>query len=378
MKKILFKKILTDCLIFFFITLFSASIIIWVFQAVNFLDIVIDDGRSYFIYFKYTLLTLPKIVTKITSFSIFFSFTYILAKYELKNELMILWNFGINKITFINFFLKFSLYLIILQIILTSIIVPKTQDIARSYIRDSKLDDYSKFLKSKKFNDNIKNLTIYSESKENDSILKKIYLKKSLSKNNFQITYAETGEFKNYDGIQYLLLKNGETINSNNGQFTIFNFSSFEFNLENFTTNTTTQIKTQENSTLDLYKCVSKLNYIKILSINDNSNKVINCSKKNLPNILKELYKRFVIPFYLPVLILISLSIILFSKENSNFLIMRFLIFIIGFVIIIFSELSIRFINLSKINNILLIIIPIFILIIFYSFLKLKFSVKIK
>ena len=280
MKKILFKKILTDCLIFFFITLFSASIIIWVFQAVNFLDIVIDDGRSYFIYFKYTLLTLPKIVTKITSFSIFFSFTYILAKYELKNELMILWNFGINKITFINFFLKFSLYLIILQIILTSIIVPKTQDIARSYIRDSKLDDYSKFLKSKKFNDNIKNLTIYSESKENDSILKKIYLKKSLSKNNFQITYAETGEFKNYDGIQYLLLKNGETINSNNGKFTIFNFSSFEFNLENFTTNTTTQIKTQENSTLDLYKCVSKLNYIKILSINDNSNKVINCSKK--------------------------------------------------------------------------------------------------
>ena len=106
--------------------------------------------------------------------------------------------------------------------------------------------------------------------------------------------------------------------------------------------------------------------------------KLLTVVKKNLPNILKELYKRFVIPFYLPVLILISLSIILFSKENSNFLIMRFLIFIIGFVIIIFSELSIRFINLSKINNILLIIIPIFILIIFYSFLKLKFSVKIK
>ena len=119
MKKILFKKILSDCLLFFFITLFSASIIIWVFLAVNFLDIVIDDGRSYLIYFQYTLLTLPKIITKIIPFSIFFSFTYIIMRYELNNELMILWNFGINKIKLVNFFLKFSFLLILIQITLT-------------------------------------------------------------------------------------------------------------------------------------------------------------------------------------------------------------------------------------------------------------------
>ena len=39
MKKILFKKILTDCLKFFLISLISASIVVWVFQAVNYLDI---------------------------------------------------------------------------------------------------------------------------------------------------------------------------------------------------------------------------------------------------------------------------------------------------------------------------------------------------
>ena len=32
--------------------LFSASIIIWVFQAVNFLDIMIEDGRDYLVYIK--------------------------------------------------------------------------------------------------------------------------------------------------------------------------------------------------------------------------------------------------------------------------------------------------------------------------------------
>jgi len=378
MKKILFKKILSDCLLFFFITLFGASIIIWVFQAVNFLDIVIDDGRSYLIYFQYTLLTLPKIITKIIPFSIFFSFTYIIMRYELNNELMILWNFGINKIKLINFFLKFSFLLMIIQITLTSMIIPKTQDLARSFIRDSNLDNYSQFLKSKKFNDNIKDLTIYNENKENNKILKNIYLKRNIGKNNFQITYAQSGEFKNYNNVQYLILKNGETINSYNNKFTVFNFSRFEFNLDDFKTNTTTQIKTQENSTADLLKCISKLKYTKIILINDNKNKVTNCSIENLPNILKELYKRLIIPFYLPILILSSLSIILFSKENSSFFKMRFLVFTFGFLIILFSELSIRFINFSKINNAVLIILPAFFLIFFYTLLNLKFNHKIK
>ena len=47
MKKILFRKLLFDCLVFFAITLFSTGIIIWVFQAVNFLDIIVEDGRNY-------------------------------------------------------------------------------------------------------------------------------------------------------------------------------------------------------------------------------------------------------------------------------------------------------------------------------------------
>ena len=46
MKKILFRKLLYDCLIFFFTTLFSLSLIIWVFQAVNFLDLMVEDGRD--------------------------------------------------------------------------------------------------------------------------------------------------------------------------------------------------------------------------------------------------------------------------------------------------------------------------------------------
>ena len=119
MKKILFRKILLDCFNFFLITLISTSIIIWVFQAVNYLDIMIEDGRSFMVYTNYTLLNLPKIINKILPFALFFSFTFVITRYELNNELMIFWSLGINKIELVNFLFRISFIITIFQILLT-------------------------------------------------------------------------------------------------------------------------------------------------------------------------------------------------------------------------------------------------------------------
>ena len=109
MKKILFRKLLFDCMVFFFIALFSTSLIIWIFQAVNFLDIIVEDGRDYLLYINYSILTFPKIVSKILPFAIFFSFYYVINRYELNNELMIFWNFGVEKIQLANFLIICSI-----------------------------------------------------------------------------------------------------------------------------------------------------------------------------------------------------------------------------------------------------------------------------
>ena len=108
MKKILFRKLLFDYLTFLFLALTSASIVIWVFQAVNYLDIMIEDGRDYLVYLNYSLLNFPKILSKIFPFILFFSLFYVTTKYELNNELIIFWNFGVTKFEIVNFLLKFS------------------------------------------------------------------------------------------------------------------------------------------------------------------------------------------------------------------------------------------------------------------------------
>ena len=140
MNKLVYKKILSDYLIFFIITIVSATTIIWIFQAVNFLDIMVEDGKGYLTYINYSLLNIPKILSRLLPYVLFFSFFYILIKYENNNELLIFWNFGINKIQLIYFFLYFSLLMVFIQILLTSFIVPNSLKYSRELMKNSNID----------------------------------------------------------------------------------------------------------------------------------------------------------------------------------------------------------------------------------------------
>ena len=364
MKKIVYKKLAKDCLNFFLLTVFTISIIIWVLQAVNYLDFVIEDGHGFIIYFKYTLLSFPKIFTKIFPFSIFLAFSYILLKYENKNELVIYWNFGIKKIHFVNFFMKFSLLFVFISLLLNSIITPFTQDKARSYIRSSDLDFFESILKPKKFIDIVGNLTIYFDKKNDNDELKNIFLNQRKDINNSQTTFAKTALINVKDNKKILELYNGKTINIIDGKISEFQFSKTDFNILKFGTKTITQKKTQENSTKELIKCSLALNNTKIEIINE----ITNCRLENLENILRELYSRLVKPFYIIFLIAISLLIILKSKSDYFFNINKFRIYLFGFVSIIFLESSSKFITTNLIQNLFFSILPFFLTLITYTY----------
>ena len=376
MKKILFRKLLLDYMSFFLIALLSSSIIIWVFQAVNFLDIMIEDGRDYLVYFSYSILNFPKIFSRLLPFVLFFSLFYITLKYEANNELMIFWNFGINKIQIINFLLKTSIFLTIIQILLTSFIVPKTQELARFYLKNSTVNFFENFIKPQRFNDTIKGVTIFSEKKDMDGNLYNLYLKKEIDKNNFQITYAKKGKFREINNIPILVLFDGATITGKKDDITNFSFSKSDFPLNSLETNTTTYTKTQELSTFKLGKCfyylfnsnVSK----KIMTITN----IENCSAENSGNILKELYKRIIIPFYIPILMLVPFLLITSSKENVSFSKLRFTTFLVGLFLIIFSETTIRLISEKLIKNFSITLIPIIIFTILYLFFFNKFNYR--
>ena len=104
--------------------------------------------------------------------------------------------------------------------------------------------------------------------------------------------------------------------------------------------------------------------------------KIENCRTDNISNILKEFHKRITIPLYIPALMLICLLVITKSKENNNYTLYRFKIFLIGLVIIILSELSIRYVETSIFNNAIIFLIPLIIILYLYLTFYFKFNFK--
>jgi lipopolysaccharide export system permease protein len=369
MKKIIFRKLLLDCLTFFFLALFGISTIIWVFQAVNFLDIMIEDGRNYNVYFNYTLLNFPKIISRILPFALFFSFAYTLIKYEANNELIIFWNHGVSKLSIVNFFFWVSILIMFIQILLLSFVVPKSQELARLKLRSSDIDYFEGLIKPKKFNDTIKGLTIFAEEKDDNNEFKNIYIKKKNKNKGFQITFAKKGVFELKGNKRVLVLYDGQTLTQNNENITNFYFSKSDFGLSNMDSHLVTYEKIQDQSTLTLITCMQSI-------FEREKNNIVNC--KSPRNIYKEFFKRVINPLYLPLLILVSLLLILNTKENQKYDRNKYFIFLVGFGVIILSESSLGYITNEIKKNILIIILPLILTIIIYLIFifKLRLSSK--
>ena len=376
MKKIVYKKLSKDCVNFFLLVVFTISIIIWVLQAVNYLDFVIEDGHGFLVYFKYTLLSFPKIISRIFPFATFLAFSYILLKYENKNELVIFWNFGIKKINFINFFIKFSLWFVLISLLLNAVITPFAQDKARSFIRSSNLDFFESVLKPRKFIDVIGNLTIYFDEKNKNGELINIFLNEKTDINNSQTTFAKTATVNINNNKKILTLYGGKSINIVNGKISEFEFSKTDYNISKFSSNTITSQKTQEAKTINLIKCSLFFNGSIINSTNTEVDNIKNCRLDNLENVYKELYSRLVKPLYITFLISISLLFILKSKSDHSFNINKFKIYLFAFLFIIFLESSSKLISTNLMQNIFLSIFPLILTLIIYLYFVIKLKVN--
>ena len=106
----------------------------------------------------------------------------------------------------------------------------------------------------------------------------------------FQITYAKKGKYNLINGVNFLTLYDGNTINNTANGISNFSFSKSDFNLSGLDTNTITVTKTQETSTLKLFSCIKSYLNGK-LSIENNPAITLNCNLRNIDNVFKELIK---------------------------------------------------------------------------------------
>jgi len=363
MKKLIFKKLLFDITVFFLISSVTLGLIVWVIQAVNYMDFITEDGHSLGIYFKYTLLSLPKILSRILPFILFISVFYNLIKLENNNELLVYWTYGISKLKFINILFIFSLIFVIIQIFLNIYVVPISLDKGRDYIKKSDMDFFPSLIKEKKFIDTVSDLTIFVDKINNKGELVNIFLKDQIEDKESQIIHAKKGILQKQNGKNFLVLLDGEFINNLQGKVTNFSFKKTNFDLSKYSTKTTTYRKIQEVDIVVLINCLKKLyletNYIEV--------KDFVCSNDSLKNIKQETLKRIFKPFYIPVICLIASLLIFASKDNYAYGRVKIILFLLGIIALIASEISVRYSGLDNAKSLIFIGIPLIMIFIIYS-----------
>jgi len=341
MKKLIFQKFLTDTFKFFIIICFSFSLIVWIIQAVNYLDFVSEDGHGLYTYFSYTLYNFPKIIHRILPFSFFIALFFTISQYEANNELILYWSNGIKKITFINIIILYSLIILLFQIFLGSYVSPTSQDKARSFLRDSNIDFFPSLIKPGKFIDTVTNLTIFIESKDDKSIYKNIFLHDKLKDGkSSQIIYAKEAVLVNVGKNRYFQLFDGKLLNFKNKKISNIEFKNIKFDLSKYETITIIYPKIQEANIKDLFSC---LYYHYKGEVGSFYAEFLRCEVNTIKAIQEEFLKRLFKPLYIPLIALISCLMIIKSKEDKKYDYFRFWMFILVFFIIVISEISIKY-----------------------------------
>ncbi len=364
MKNKIYSYFLSEFLSIFIVILLTLTFIAWVVQAVNYLEFVTEDGHSFGVYFLYSLLSLPKISAKLLPFVYFVSLFTILLNFEKNNELIIYWCAGINKITFTNQIIKISIIFTIFQILFSSLLVPYSQDKARSFLRSSDIDMFASLIKEKKFIDTVEKLTFFIEKINQEGEIENIFLKDLSAK---KTIFAKKGIILKKNKSNFLILVDGIIHSEKNNTINALNFKKTEINLSKFKTKSTTFPKIQEKNTLALLNCYKYFEnkFDKFLT---EDTEVESCNP-TMQEIREEINKRFGTPVYIPLLTVLLSFVIGFSKDNANYKFKIYTTFFITFVFLVISEILIRYSVASSFKSLLYFLAPIILSLLIYLLL---------
>ena len=363
----------------FILILFSLSLIAWTVRAVNFLDLIVDSGYSTSTYFTYSILNLTNIMTKFIPLSFLLALLLTLIKLERQNELLILWTSGIGKFKITNLFFFISIIILFVYILFSTIITPSALNKSRSLIKESGVDTVTNLLKPNAFSDAFKGLTFYIGEKE-DNIVKNIFIKddsnnlnnllpeKSSAKNKTII--AERGIInKNKIILEKGLIQSYEKDNT----VRIIQFNKTLLNFANLDNRVIKDVKIQETSTYKILSCLKNHYYDKV-----SDEYVKNCPKNNIAIVIETFSRRILMPLYIPLVSILISFVLIYTKNKKTKILNRYLFFLLSFILLVLSELLVRFSGISNTGFYAYLFTPLILLPILYLILINKFKKELR
>jgi len=359
MRNTIYRYFFVEFISLFTLILISTCVIVWIVQAVNYLDFVTEDGHAFSVYFTYSILNIPKVISRLIPLVFLISLLTTILQFEKNNELLVFWTSGLNKIRLVNLAFKISILITLFQLLLSLTISPSSLNFARSILKSSSITLFSSLVKEKKFNDTVKGLTVFVEKKKPNGEMLNVFLrddtpgnaksKTIIAKKGYIITkgvmpFVKVGVLTEQN---FLVLFDGvihtEKINN---KINFLNFYKTEINLSYFDSKTTTYPKIQENNTLSLLNCIKPF-----LDGGKTTLSEPQC-RARIDDIAAELNRRFGMPLYIPIISIIICYMLSSRIESKYYYLQKYIIFITAFTILVFAEIMVRYSGNSVLSTI--------------------------
>ncbi len=362
LKNKIYKYLGTEIFKSFITILFAFTTIAWTVRAVNFLDLMVEDGYSVLIYLQYSLFNISSIITRFIPLSFLLSLIITIVKFERQQELLILWTSGVNKLKIANFLFLIAVIITLAQIILAVLITPTALNKSRSLLRESNVKEISSIIKSNDFSDSFEQITFYIDKKNLNGEMINIFIRDDTNALSSIISESEGTSNttviakKGIVSNNKLILFDGIIQTQNNvGKIKNIEFKKTELSIDSFVTRTIIEPKIQETSSILLLDC--------LMNKNKNNLNIItsNCPfTKNKKDIIENLSRRIGMPIYIPLVSLIASFLLIRKKEKKFNFLNRYIFFLIGFLILVAAEMMVRYSGLSEINFAIYFLMPFF------------------
>ena len=350
MRNTIYRYFFVEFISLFTLILISTCVIVWIVQAVNYLDFVTEDGHAFSVYFTYSILNIPKVIGRLIPLVFLISLLTTILQFEKNNELLVFWTSGLNKIRLVNLAFKISILITLFQFFLSVVVSHSSLNLGRSILKSSSVSLFPSLVKEKKFNDTVKGLTVFVEKKKPNGEMLNVFLRDDTSSNAKSKTIIAKKGYIITKGVMpfvkvgvlseqnFLVLFDGviQTEKMNN-KINFLNFYKTEINLSYFDTKTTTYPKIQENNTLSLLNCIKPF-----LDEGKTTLLEFQC-RARIDDITAELNRRFGMPLYIPIISIIICYLLSSRKESKYYFFQKYIVFITAFTILVFAEIMVRY-----------------------------------
>jgi len=353
----------------FLVVLFGLTLIALTVRAVSFLELIVENGYPISTYFKYSILNIFGIAPKFIPLSFLISLTIFIIKHLQDGEFVILWMSGVKKIQMVNLFFSISIFILIVYLLFSSYLTPLALNKSRKLLGQENLNSFLPTIRSQQFSDSFKGFTFFVDKKF-DNEIKNIFLHdtgnnlKKFSSNTSNVLSTSIVAEKGIIDNRVMFLINGQIISSKKEKIEVINFEQLNINLGNLSTSTIKVPKLQETSTFILLSCF--LNQSQEYKI---------CNLETKKEIIPNLIRRIILPFYIPVIALLCSFLLI---KSNIFFSDKFLIYAGSFSLLVCTELFIRYTGINYNLRIAYIIFPFLLILISYLTLIYKFKKGLK